>query len=1170
MSRLFPVMLALFTLTLFAPWATAVEGTLSERRLGDTASPYGFVEYLPKGYALPANAGKRYPLWVFLSGAGERGNGTTDLWEGATRHGPAGDIRNNGADYPLVILSPQSDNWFEYEHSKLDQFVEYAKATYHIDPDRVVFSGLCSGSSGVLGYAQRHPQQLAAIFPAVCQSAVGNAPAVAQVPAWLFHSFGDPAVSRNLSIRWADALANELYPYRAPENGVSLDLISSAYVSLGQPAALAFMQPKQAWSVSMWLKRKAPNATGAILAKGNFSAATRSFYLQSPGGTGLTLEVGGVTTVNNFGVVNDTNWHHVALINRDAGGGVFKSHMVIDGFNVSGETACGSALGDGFDITMGARRSSSNSDSANLFNGKLDEVTFWNRALNDDEVKVVWSRPANWIGSASLPGLAAWYRCGDAGDSGTQLKDSAGSAHGTLSGWCGFDNLDVVKWSLVGWGDSLTQGVGGSSSYLLRAPLRDGRSVVHQGVGGQVSAQVRARFEASPGSRRAINLLWAGRNDVTNDNGSILANLQAMVAALPSDGRYVVLSIVNKRDGLEDPGSAKYNKIVSVNQSLADAFGRNYLDIRALLIAAAGPGDAADVAADRLPTSLTIADGLHLNDAGYDVVNRAVLQKIGALGWNNSNAMRTYPNGLTNGVPDASKYAAVDQTSVFRPECGWTWLNGVSPRTNSALMFTLYSNDDHGSWTYTNRNPTVLHWAFAQRRQSPFGGSPTSLPGVLEAERFDFGGLGRGFNEVSAANTGDSTFRAEVNPFDGTTDLSPVGLSSGGSGVFLTGTEASEWLNYTVQVNAAGTPNLSCSVAAVTAGGRFHLELGGAPITGAINVPVTASATTFTTVNVGPVTLPAGRNVLRLVIDRGGFNLDQLSFVNPVVPPPPVAITDVILDNSTAGVLSTTGTWTPATSPAGFQGADFLSAAAANAATATFRPTLDTAGLYTVSLRQPRAADRGVALVTVAYANGGSTFSTRIDQSLYGNDWYPIGTFAFTAGTAGAVTIGNAGATGPIGVDGVRFTAVAAMPLLDRIVDNIDRGRVTTTGPWQVSSFQAGFYGTNYLSAVPGVTASATFRPCPDHAGYFKVFAQYPSNSSRGIAQIRIQHGDGTQVDNTTIDQAQNGGVWNYLGTYAFPQGEAGSVTLTAPASPKYINADAIRFTEVAMPSGGG
>src|SRR5262249_33760816 len=59
-----------------------------------------YLLFLPKGY--DANSSKRWPLMLFLHGAGERGK---DIWK-LTTHGPPKIVAQD-PDFPFILVSPQ-------------------------------------------------------------------------------------------------------------------------------------------------------------------------------------------------------------------------------------------------------------------------------------------------------------------------------------------------------------------------------------------------------------------------------------------------------------------------------------------------------------------------------------------------------------------------------------------------------------------------------------------------------------------------------------------------------------------------------------------------------------------------------------------------------------------------------------------------------------------------------------------------------------------------------------------------------------------------------------------------------------------------------------------------------------------------------------------------------
>ena len=151
-----------------------------------------------------------------------------------------------------------------------------------------------------------------------------------------------------------------------------------------------------------------------------------------------------------------------------------------------------------------------------------------------------------------------------------------------------------------------------------------------------------------------------------------------------------------------------------------------------------------------------------------------------------------------------------------------------------------------------------------------FGARPWPLPGTVEAEDYDKGGEGIGFHDKDGVNSGGGAYR----PGDGV-DLEDC--TDTGGGYYVGWTASGQWLNYTVAA-LPGAYTAEFRVSAAGAGGRFHLEdARGKDLTGPITVPGTGGWQDWTTVR-ATVSLPAGRQVLKLVEDSGGYDLNRMTF----------------------------------------------------------------------------------------------------------------------------------------------------------------------------------------------------------------------------------------------------------------------------------------------------
>lgn len=147
------------------------------------------------------------------------------------------------------------------------------------------------------------------------------------------------------------------------------------------------------------------------------------------------------------------------------------------------------------------------------------------------------------------------------------------------------------------------------------------------------------------------------------------------------------------------------------------------------------------------------------------------------------------------------------------------------------------------------------------------------IPGVVQAEAFDYGGEMISYHDVTAANEG-GFFRVDE----------PVDIDEViGGGYYLGWTSVGEWTEYTVNVINTGNYDIISTVAAPSTSGVFHLEIDDVDVTGALSVPSTGAWDQWTTISLTNIGLSAGAHVLKFVVDQNGFNLDQVEFKPSVI-----------------------------------------------------------------------------------------------------------------------------------------------------------------------------------------------------------------------------------------------------------------------------------------------
>jgi len=132
------------------------------------------------------------------------------------------------------------------------------------------------------------------------------------------------------------------------------------------------------------------------------------------------------------------------------------------------------------------------------------------------------------------------------------------------------------------------------------------------------------------------------------------------------------------------------------------------------------------------------------------------------------------------------------------------------------------------------------------------------------------------------------------------------------------------------------------------------------------------------------------------------------------------------------------------------------------------------------------------------------------------------------------------------------------------VVDNDDSPGVSKTGIWKSSTFEDNYVGSDYLhddNANKG-SKSVTFTPDLDTGGDYEVYAYWNSSEDRATSvPIDIDYDVGS--DTVSVDQTQNGGQYNKLGTYSFTSGTGESVTIRNDNTSDYVIADAVKFVLV-------
>jgi len=166
--------------------------------------------------------GKKYPLVLFLHGAGQRGNDNLQQLKHGIWNFARPEIRK---EYPAYIIAPQTPsdqkwsviNWWgsveqTFQDSispvlaKTTDLLKLSLDNLPIDKDRVYVTGLSMGGFGTWEFIQRNPSIIAAAVPVCGGGDLTKAKDIANIPIWTFHGALDRVVKPEFSRMMVDSL----------------------------------------------------------------------------------------------------------------------------------------------------------------------------------------------------------------------------------------------------------------------------------------------------------------------------------------------------------------------------------------------------------------------------------------------------------------------------------------------------------------------------------------------------------------------------------------------------------------------------------------------------------------------------------------------------------------------------------------------------------------------------------------------------------------------------------------------------------------------------------------------------------------------------------------------------------------------------------------------------
>jgi predicted peptidase len=167
-----------------------------------------YLLHLPKGYE--EDPARRWPLVLFLHGAGERGDDLSKV----KVHGIPKVVEKAPArvkELPFIAVSPQcpAGSWWSHLDNvlALSALLDEIEVTHRVDPDRIYLTGLSMGGFGTFALAGAEPERFAALLPICGGGDRVSAMRASKIPTWVFHGARDETVPLRSSVEMVETMA---------------------------------------------------------------------------------------------------------------------------------------------------------------------------------------------------------------------------------------------------------------------------------------------------------------------------------------------------------------------------------------------------------------------------------------------------------------------------------------------------------------------------------------------------------------------------------------------------------------------------------------------------------------------------------------------------------------------------------------------------------------------------------------------------------------------------------------------------------------------------------------------------------------------------------------------------------------------------------------------------
>jgi hypothetical protein len=350
----------------------------------------------------------------------------------------------------------------------------------------------------------------------------------------------------------------------------------------------------------------------------------------------------------------------------------------------------------------------------------------------------------------------------------------------------------------------------------------------------------------------------------------------------------------------------------------------------------------------------------------------AVSNSINTMSINGSDSYVYSPNFL-NVAAEKFNYVIIrmqNQSAATSAELFWTTtadatFNGtkrvgipiVANDTKQRYYIVDLSNNPH--WTGTIKqirfDPTTaasgtVHVDFI-KLTGAYPSTLAAIPGLMEAENFNFGGQGNAYYETTPATNSGNQYRTGQG-----VDIAAHPTESNNHVVGWNAT--GEWLEYLANVDESLNYDIQITYSAPAATGKIQFYCNGEILGAIVNLPATGAYTTYGHVKITRA-IPKGVCILKLEVVAAGFNIDKIAITKSNRAPSNITMSATAINENLA-VGTTIGTMTSTDPDAGNTFAYSLAAGGADNANFTIAGNVlktnavfdfETKASYSVKLR---------------------------------------------------------------------------------------------------------------------------------------------------------------------------------------------------------------------------